>query len=99
MKKHYERIGDKMVIVIKDEMFKNINRVGRYLVTMLVEHTEYLMKLNVKEVDDKKVISVCCPLCDELTTQLYMKPFDSTPDSKNIPLCAGCYEQRVLPAR
>lgn len=97
--KHYKLIGDKMVISFKDEMFQNIERVGRYLVSMFVEQTEYIMKINVKQHEDKKEISVCCPLCDELTDKLYMKPFDSTPDSKNIPLCAGCYEQRVLPAR
>lgn len=88
MEKHYKLVDDKVMIPITSDKFQHINRTGRFLATMIVEGTKYLIKLNVRSKTD---ISVCCPLCDGLTTELYLDPFDTAPAKNNIPVCSDCY--------
>ncbi|TDM48281.1 hypothetical protein ETI08_03830 [Macrococcoides goetzii] len=88
MDKHYKLVNGKVMIPITTDKFQHINRTGRFLATMLVEGTKYLIKLNVRSKSD---ISVCCPLCDGLTTELYLDPFDTAPARNNIPVCSDCY--------
>lgn len=88
MEKHYKLIDGKVMIPITTDKFQHINRTGRFLVTMIVEGTKYIVKLNIRTKDD---IKVCCPLCDGLTSELYLDPFDVIPAKKNIPVCIDCY--------
>ncbi|WP_414046650.1 hypothetical protein ACMGE5_10185 [Macrococcus equi] len=96
MNKHYYIEDGKTIIPITHEKFADIDRVGRFLATLIVEGTKYMMKFNIRSKED---VSVCCPLCDEPTTMLYMKPFDFSPEQNNIPYCKECFGKSELPAK